>query len=662
MADDPGKLKFTRPADGSGTLRMGDYSPPAPKLQNGLLFRRPADGSGKLVFGYTVNPGNPVTPAADLALDASFSGDMAAHIGLAPAAGLGIDAGFADDMPASIGAAWDANVSRGPRHHARAHWQDAAHIAAATASRWQQSDTVIGAASAHWQDAARLAAAAAPGWQDTARLRHAVAPHWQDAAARRHTAAPHWQDTTARRHAVAPHWQDPAPVRHATAVHWQEMARRRHTASLRWQDATAARRWLHDATQVAAPLRALLRHHWQDARKPPPGRYPWPAPPDPNLCYDPARLGLLVFERPFVADGKLVFICRKAGDDPGPQPGAIVVPIRRVYIVTNDIQLIRVAGSVPLPAHAFALSLDADSWTWQWSATLHASALAAITPATLGTPVEVQATINSVPYRLLIERVQRNRQFAQERINVSGRGLAAILDAPYAPVMDFGNPAGARSAQQLTGDVLTVNGVSMDWDVDWGLTDWAVPAGTWQHQGSYISALNAIAQAAGGYVQPHATAQTLRILHRYPLAPWDWTTVTPDVELPLAVTSVEGIEWVKKPVYNRVYVSGADGSGILGQVSIAGTPGDEAAPMATDALITHLEAARQRGRAILADTGPQAMVTLTLPVLPETGLILPGQFVRRTDGAHHVQGYVRSTSLQWARPRLRQTIEVQTHG
>lgn len=73
-------------------------------------------------------------------------------------------------------------------------------------------------------------------------------------------------------------------------------------------------------------------------------------------------------------------------------------------------------------------------------------------------------------------------------------------------------------------------------------------------------------------------------------------------------------------------------------------------------------AARNAASIALADTGPQAMVTLTLPVLPETGLILPGQFVRRTDGAHHVQGYVRSTSLQWARPRLRQTIEVQTHG
>lgn len=648
----PGTLDLN--AAPGGALELGAVGAP-PSGSPGLLnFTGPPDGV--LAFGAAPDPGTPseyaVAIDADIgALDASIT----AYAGRA----VWVDADIGA-LDADITARWDANVSRGPRHLARSAWQDASAVRHAAAHRWQQSTPIIVPAAAHWQDAARTVAAAAMHWQGSTPIIVARASTWQDARARRAAAAVHWQPSTGLRRPLASHWQDPAHARHQAREHWQEMQRLRHAAAPRWQDPARARRLLREVLLDATPARHLARTHWQDARRPPPGRS-WrelPVQP-PHLCYDPAELGVLDFG---LDDGTglgvLAFICRGSG----PPPGTIIVPIRRAYIVLNEIDLIRVDGSVPLPAHAFALSLDADSWTWQWSATLHASALAAITPATVGTPVEVQATINSVPYRLLIERVQRNRQFAQERINVSGRGLAAILDAPYAPVMDFGNPAGARSAQQLTGDVLTVNGVSMDWDVDWGLTDWAVPAGTWQHQGSYISALNAIAQAAGGYVQPHATAQTLRILHRYPLAPWDWTTVTPDVELPLAVTSVEGIEWVKKPAYNRVYVSGADGSGILGQVSIAGTPGDQAAPMVTDALITHLDAARQRGRAILADTGPQAMVTLTMPVLPETGLILPGQFVRRTDGAHHVQGYVRSTSLQWARPRLRQTIEVQTHG
>ena len=48
--------------------------------------------------------------------------------------------------------------------------------------------------------------------------------------------------------------------------------------------------------------------------------------------------------------------------------------------------------------------------------------------------------------------------------------------APYAPVMTFSNTEG-RTARQLMDDVLTVNGIPLGWTVDWGLTDWNVPAG-----------------------------------------------------------------------------------------------------------------------------------------------------------------------------------------
>ena len=133
------------------------------------------------------------------------------------------------------------------------------------------------------------------------------------------------------------------------------------------------------------------------------------------------------------------------------------------------------------------------------------------------------------------------------RIRISGRGRAAILAAPYAPVLNFGNSA-PRTAQQLMADVLTINGVSIGWDVDWGLVDWPVAAGAWAMQGSYIDAINDIAAAAGGYVQPHATDATLRILPSYPVAPWEWSTVTPDFELPMESALVESVEWVDRPM------------------------------------------------------------------------------------------------------------------
>ena len=106
--------------------------------------------------------------------------------------------------------------------------------------------------------------------------------------------------------------------------------------------------------------------------------------------------------------------------------------------------------------------------------------------------------------------------------------------------------------------------------------------------------------------------------HRYPVAPWDWNTVTPDFVLPVDAVARESLRWVEKPAYNRVFVSGRD-VGVLGQV----TPGWDcrgcAGPMVVDALITEAAAARQRGISVLADTGQQIEVSLRLPVLAETG-------------------------------------------
>ena len=77
--------------------------------------------------------------------------------------------------------------------------------------------------------------------------------------------------------------------------------------------------------------------------------------------------------------------------------------------------------------------------------------------------------------------------------------------------------------------------------------------------------------------------------------------------------------------------------------------------------MTHPDVHRQRGIAELSDTGKQQRVTLTMQVLPETGVIVPGKFVRYL-GDSSVMGIVRSTSINWSRPRLRQTIEIEVHG
>ncbi|MBN8514870.1 MAG: hypothetical protein J0M14_11445, partial [Candidatus Accumulibacter sp.] len=79
----------------------------------------------------------------------------------------------------------------------------------------------------------------------------------------------------------------------------------------------------------------------------------------------------------------------------------------------------------------------------------------------------------------------------------------------------------------------------------------------------------------------------------------------------------------------------------------------------TDALITHADAASQRGRAILADTGQQQSLILDTPLFSGVGIYPVGSFVEFADGADTRKGIVRSLSITAALPTVRQTVEIE---
>lgn len=424
-----------------------------------------------------------------------------------------------------------------------------------------------------------------------------------------------------------------------------------------WQVATSRRRSNGNGFQVATPVSQAWHGPFQEARVPPIGvsRIRPPEPPVPSPCCTPG--GHLVFALPWRANADLVFVCDASL---GPPDTTVVVPVRRVYLVLNDVSLHRLIDGAEVPVFTLSLSLDAGSWTWGFEAVLPVSAEPLVDPGHAAGPVELVVRVNGTAFRVLAEAISRERRFGEASIRVSGRGRNAVLAAPYAPVMTFSN-AEARTARQLMDDVLTLNGVSLGWTVDWGLTDWIVPARVFAHQGTWIEALAAIAGAAGGELLPHPTDKNLRVRHRYPVAPWEWHTVTPDVVLPVEAVARESVRWLEKPAYNRVFVVGQE-VGVLGQVTRGGTAGEVLAPMVVDPLITEAAAARQRGLAVLADTGRQIEVSLRLPVWAATGIIEPGAFVEYQDGRVTRLGMVRATHVEAGLPEVWQTLGVQAYA
>jgi hypothetical protein len=545
-------------------------------------------------------------------------------------------------------------------------------------------------------------------WQLGQGLQQPVANSMQNAQAQRTVTAPAWQAgqglTTAVRvrlprrlvaqrlvqadrfAAGARNQSAPARPGWANAVHDRRLRTvERFAPGLRSQSAPARPGWanaLHDkrlhlrsSWQAQAQAMALrrasgmgsgahrntARHSpFQQAMRPPAGRSVWTQPgPVFDPCYLPDAgdaVALLFAQAP--GSTALVFVCERHGARP---PATVVVPARRVYLVINQLELIRLDTGQPVPCNRLTLSLDVDSWTHGVSASIPASALALVEPSAYDEPVVLQATINGTPWRWLAESIDRDRVFASSGLTVAGRGVSALLDAPYSGVMTFG-AATARTAQQLAGDVLLDNGVPLGWALDWRPTDWLVPGGVWSHQGTRISALSAIASAAGATLQTHAADDTLIVLPRYPAAPWDWPTTTPDIELPAAVAQREGISWASAAQYNRVFVSGTTAGGVLGQVTRALTAGDQVAPMVTDALITHADAARQRGLQVLAAGGRTATVSLRMPVLSASGILRPGQLVRYLDGSSTRHGLVRGNSVEAnGVASVWQTVSLESH-
>ena len=598
-----------------------------------LIFIRPADGTGRLTFGDGVE--TPVQPT-----------------------GITIDATFADDMRCSVQMLWDANVSRGFGVQLRTSWGEAEQVSNRARSHWQNSESIVSLTQSNERHAEPVSNRAAVKWQESEKFTSRTAEHWQDGAAARASLLTAWQEAEKLRASLRAWWQDADTMRHVLNVKYQEAVRLRHTIEQHWQDAEHRGYLLRHRGRSGLPIHIGLSFRWQDVMRPRPGKTEFNPvyPPEPP-CYE--DIGRLEFVEPWANNGRLVFVCIR-GDEPG--PGAtVIVPVRSVYMTINSFSLKRLDNDYPIMANSMSLSLDVDSWTWTCSFSVNGSALPTVARNSNGDPVVARATINGTPIDFLLEQIRRDRSFGSSQLRVQGRGLSAQLDDPYAPVLTFGNPSSARTARQLLDDILTINGVSNGWGISaFDPTDWYVPAGVFAHQGSYISAMNQVVGSVGAYLQPQDTGQNMDVRMRYPTPSWEWSGATPDIVLPSAVTSQEGIDWVNKPDYSRVFVIGQE-SGVLGRYTREGTDGAILAPGVVDPLITHVDAVRQRGRTILSQTGTMANVTLRLPVLAETGIIRPGKMVRYTDDGVTRIGMTRSVGVDVAMPTIYQTIEVETY-
>lgn len=344
-----------------------------------------------------------------------------------------------------------------------------------------------------------------------------------------------------------------------------------------------------------------------------------------------------------------------------PRPRALrgEIAAAATYMITHNIAFARLPDLLPLHAYQWSLSADSDSFGWTLQFTGPAQLLTELGPVG-STPAQVRLLIDGLEWHFVVQRLRRNREFGATTCTVTARSAGVLLGEPHYGTRAWIN-AVPMTAQQLAAEALDFTGVGLDWRI----TDWLVPAGAWSYSGTPLAAVRNVAEAAGAVLASSRTGQTLIVAPRYPVLPWDWATATPDVVVSLDAVELEGMEDDDRPLAEGVYISGQY-QGVLALVKRTGTgpASDRMLPLVTDALITHLDAARQRGESLLGAAGRRATMTLSVPVLTgvgEPGVIDPLELVEVPDPGGAWRGLVRSVTVAGQGFDVMQTITVERH-
>ncbi len=542
-------------------------------------------------------------------------------------------------LPA-IEAGHDINVFRGPSHTSTDHFERAALVTRAVQSDWQQPALVPAPCQNHWQEARPLQtewtglAEQLPRKDGTVRV-----PFDEGQAIGANNG--HGFDSLPPGHAETRSlWVEGAPV-----GRWQVSGFRNPPRQDKvwqpgsWQEATPLGVTLRDQRwQPGLPLHKGWLERWEEAMQPPWGTSPPPKPPIKPERPD-KRTKALVFGRQR-ADARLEFVWFGQAH--------IVIPTRRVYLVSNAASIVRVRDGTDIPATSLSIELDTDSWAWQFTAQIPRIAAAALTDEE-----EVRIHINGQQWECVCDGWQSSQSFARESATLSGRSRTAYLSPTHVLPLAV-SEIGAATMAQLAEALLPYG-----WTLDWQAPDWLVPGGFFSLESQTpIEAIKYLADAAGGFVLPHQRERHLVIKPRYPTVPWQLDGALADVAIPRAIITTLGSDFQPGQAANGIYVSGGH-QGINARVLRQGTAGDRQAPAITHPLVCDVVAARAQGVVGLAKTMPRRTQTIELPLSSDTGLILPGALLAVDGWKGFNRGVRVAAGMQGRAMTVRQQLSVE---
>ncbi|MFD2755037.1 hypothetical protein [Comamonas terrae] len=622
-----------------------------------LVFSRPYKSGNPVDLVFGDDGGSPGVPDAHLLVAArmpGLRGRVAAHVGKGMVASA--------RMPGLRSAStirYNTNTPRPMVARVQSVAQQAAAIETGWISRWQKSSVLPAGWAAAAQDAQPLRSHTGLAWQEAQPRGQAVKVQYQQAQ-RNATGAHrvHWQDGVRARMAMQARAEDARRAHAAVAVRFEETLRdRRVLMHVDAQDAMGLQLGMRFGAGPARPLYLAHQARYQKAMRPPAGRSAItpPRPPDPEHCWQQLVGGPieLLFCKPWSASADLVFFCCKSRP---PEPGGqYVIPLLRVYMLVYEIDavLLPTGERVLLSDVRIESGDDGFGWTLSASGPVH---LVDQLAYQAGLPRHIKVSINGIEWVFAVKRPVRSRSASGWHARVSGQSVTSLLGAPYRRPQQW-SIGSAMSAQQIALDALQFTGVSLSWTAP----DWLVPAAAWSHEGTPLTVVKRLAEAAGAGVRSHRTDAALQVVPQYAAMPWDWAAAVPDVQMPGQIILEDSLTDLEQDLRNGVYVTGTAAGGLVGFVRRTGTQGELLATQISDPLMTDVAAVRARGSIPLADTALRWRQEITVPLITggtTPGLILPGYLLKVEEPGETWRGLVRNITVQEKAPEVSQTLVV----
>ncbi|MFM5558753.1 hypothetical protein [Aeromonas rivipollensis] len=594
----------------------------------------------------TLLQGHIQAPLADVAITAIHPATL---VSTAPAMVADITASVVIDATLTVTARpaiyqfeadYDINVYRGPSHISQGDWNLAPAVTASVASDWSRPGMLQATNVSVWQEGAPLTATVV---DLSAQMPRCTALKQERFAEGLPLGVSHGQGFTSLPpgHAVNQSlWAEGIALGHWQVGGYRDLPRQNKVWQPGiWQEGSplgfilTGQRW-----QLGLPLHKGWLERWEEAMQPPWGVTPPPKPPIKPERPD-KRTKPLVFGRPR-GDASLEFVWFGQAH--------IVIPTRRVYLVSNAASIVRVRDGIDIPATSLSIELDTDSWAWQFTAQIPRIAAAEMTDEE-----EVSIFVNGQQWDCVCDGWQSSQSFARESATLTGRSRTAYLSPTHVLAKSV-SESGAATMAQLAEALLPFG-----WTLDWQAPDWLVPGGFFSLDSQTpIEAIKYLAEAAGGFVLPHQRNRHLVIKPRYPTVPWQLDGALADVAIPRAIITTLGSDFQPGQAANGIYVSGGH-QGINGRVLRQGTAGERQAPAITHPLVCDVVAARAQGVVGLAKTMPRRTQTIQLPLSADTGLILPGALLAVDGWKGFNRGVRVAVELQGRAMTVRQQLSVE---